>query len=343
MIDRPLAPTFEGTQVTVSEWLEGQVELLQQAYAAHDPLALWVLRGTGRAKGTDGELWAAGLTAEQAREAMAVDHSYKNWADAASHADDAVDTRFEAACDAIQAGDVVALSRMLDDEPGLIRQRSPFPHRAMLLHYVAANGVEVERQIESPANAVEVMHLLLERGADADADCTIYGDGQTTMCLLVSSAGPAKAGVMAPLVEELCRGGANPDGPANDGMPLWTAISFGYTKAAEALARCGARVNNIVFAAALGDLNAVRGQLDEAGRPIADFGRLPREHLIDYAFLYAAGHDRRDVVEFLLAKGPDLTVRDPIFGATAAEYARYIGNTDVATLIDQYQTLHRSD
>ena len=74
---------------------------------------------------------------------------------------------------------------------------------------MAANGIEVERQIQSPANAVEIMRLLLERGAEVDALCETYGGGrnQTTMCLLVSSCVPAEAGVQAALVDELCRVG----------------------------------------------------------------------------------------------------------------------------------------
>jgi ankyrin repeat protein len=307
----------------VGRWLDRQVELLFLAYERQDPVALWLLRGTGRAKGTDEELWAAGLTVELARAAIARDHSYQSWADARRHADEPVDPRFEAACDAIQWGDIPTLTLLLDETPDLVHQRSPFPHRAMLLHHVAANGIEVERQIQSPGNAVEVMHLLLERGASADADCTIYGDGQTTMCLLVSSAHPAKAGVQAPLVEELCRGGANPNGPADDGLPLRTAISFGYTDAAEALVRGGARTDNLGFAAALGDLEAVRSLIDSS-----------RDQL-DLALIWAAGHDRRAVVDFLITQGPDLTARDPVFGATAEGYARHVGNVEVADVLAQ--------
>ena len=136
----------------------------------------------------------------------------------------------------------------------------------MLLHHVAANGIEVERQLQTPPNAVGIMRLLLERGAEPDAICDAYGADDTTLGLLVSSAHPAAAGVQAALVEELCRGGARVDGLDDDGAPLWTAIAFGYTEAAEALARCGARVDNVVFAAALGHLADVRGCLDADGR-----------------------------------------------------------------------------
>ena len=64
--------------------------------------------------------------------------------------------------------------------------------------------------------------------------------------------------------------GARVDGLDDDGTPLWTAITFGYTDAAEALVRCGARVDNLVFAAALGRLDAVEGYFDADGTLLPD-------------------------------------------------------------------------
>ena len=56
---------------------------------------------------------------------------------------------FEAAADAIVTGDVATLNRLLREHPTLIRARSTREHRATLLHYVAANGVENYRQVIS--------------------------------------------------------------------------------------------------------------------------------------------------------------------------------------------------
>ena len=84
---------------------------------------------------------------------------------------------------------------------------------------------------------------------------------QTTLYLLVSSAQPAAAGVQAALVEELVRGGSLVDGVDDDGLPMLTTVTFGDTASVEALARCGARDDNIVFAAALGDPAVVRDHL----------------------------------------------------------------------------------
>ena len=224
--------------------------------------------------------------------------------------------------------------------------RCPFPHHQTLLHHVAANGIEVERQLQSPANAVDVLRFLIERGADPDAACDSYrgGSGATTMCLLVSSAGPAAAGVQAALVEVLCESGARVHGLDDDGLPLWTAVSFGYTAAAEALARCGARVDNLRFAAALGDLDAVRGYFKADGAlrddvpPLERIGthgpKLAPDQIIEYALIWAAAHDRRKVVEYLLTKNPDPGATEPCFHATALGIARYFDNHEIVSLLE---------
>jgi hypothetical protein len=46
-------------------------------------------------------------------------------------------------------------------------------------------------------------------------------------------------------------------------------------------------------------------------------------------------------VEFLLGKDPDLTVKDPIFGATARGAAAYMGNTDIVALIEAHAATGR--
>ena len=51
-------------------------------------------------------------------------------------------------------------------------------HRATLLHYVAANGVEDYRQT-SPSNAVPVAEALLHAGAEVDVLADTYAGGAT--------------------------------------------------------------------------------------------------------------------------------------------------------------------
>src|SRR5271170_7975174 len=85
-------------------------------------------------------------------------HGYENWPAFAAQITaqtrrDSPESQFEAAVDAIVGGDVPALERLLRQRPELIRARSTREHRAALLHYVAANGVEGYRQ-KTPKNVV---------------------------------------------------------------------------------------------------------------------------------------------------------------------------------------------
>src|SRR5512134_1794628 len=63
--------------------------------------------------------------------------------------------------------------------PDLVIWRSHYGHRATLLHYLAANGVETYRQ-RVPRNASSLASLLTQRGADPHATATMYGAAQTT-------------------------------------------------------------------------------------------------------------------------------------------------------------------
>jgi hypothetical protein len=65
-----------------------------------------------------------------------------------------------------------------------------------LLHYTAANGVEIRRQVVA-ANAAAVVARLLDAGADAGARLQAYGATPDTMAMLKSSAHPRAAGVAA--------------------------------------------------------------------------------------------------------------------------------------------------
>src|SRR5205823_1062064 len=138
----------------------------------------------------------------------------------------------------------------------------PPVHRATLLHYVAANGVEGYRQ-KTPKRAVEIATALLKAGADADALADMYGGHYTTMSMLVSSCHPAQAGLQIALVETLVDFGAAVEARGSDryGSPLMTALVFGYRDTAEALVRRGARVDHIAAAGGLGWLADVARML----------------------------------------------------------------------------------
>ena len=231
---------------------------------------------------------------------------------------------------------------MLRANPALVRARSARDHAATLLHYIAANGHEGWRQ-KTPKNAVEVARLLLDAGAEPDALAHMYGGDATTMDMLVSSVHPHAAGVQVALVDLLVDHGASVNGVENNGSPLMTAFRFHYPLAAEALARRGARVDNVITAAALGRADLVDAFVTDSGElrpevPLAQvrWPRLPRDpkvHLA-YALTWAATWGRREVVELMLRKGVDPGGRDD--DATALHFAVAHGHMDIARLLLQY-------
>src|SRR6478609_3490437 len=245
-------------------------------------------------------------------------HDFASWPQFSAHIEalaraNSPDAEFETAADAVVTGDVATVRAMLQANPALVRARSARDHRATLLHYIAANGHEGWRQ-KTPKNAVEVARLLLDAGAEPDALAHMYGGDATTMDMLVSSVHPHAAGVQVDLVDTLVDSGAAVNGAENNGSPLMTAFRFHYPLAAEALARRGARVDNVITAAALGRGDLVDAFITDTGelRPevplaLVRWPRLPRDASVHlgYALTWAATWGRKDVVELMLRKGVD--------------------------------------
>jgi len=261
-----------------------------------------------------------------------------------------VDANFEVAADALVAGDFVTLAQLIRESPELVRARSSRPHRATLLHYLAANGVEGERQ-KSPKNAVEMARLLLNAGAEVDALATMCGGEQTTMNMLVSSGHPAQAGVQDALLETLLDFGAAIEGVG--GSPLITALAHGCRGAAETLAKRGANTENLVAAAGLGRLSAATHWLPNASsedrhralalaaqhghveivRLLLDAGEDPNRYNprgfhghstpLHQAVIY--GH--HDVVRLLLERNARLDIEDTVYHGTPLGWAKHAGQT----------------
>ncbi|SDS36173.1 ankyrin repeat domain-containing protein [Actinopolymorpha singaporensis] len=321
-----------------------QAKELLKACRAGDPDALErVNRGllaAGRAHRTRD---LSGHTLTDAQFVIAREHGFASWPRFAAHLQGLVDGavgRYEAAVDAIVTGDLGALTELLDRHPDLVRARSTRTHRATLLHYVAANGVETYRQ-KTPANAVQIAELLLVRGAEADAGATMYGaDDATTMEMLVSSIHPALAGVQALLVDKLVDFGAAVNGPGDDNRPLLTALAHQYPAAAQALVRRGARIDDIVSAAGLGREDLVRDYLDDEGRlrphvrVVGLRPQLPRrpEANVAWAFVVAAALGHTDVVDFLSRRGADPGAR-AMAGLTALHWGVVNGHLEVVDLL----------
>lgn len=181
----------------IREQLDRQAQRILEAHRAGDRtvvthITCWHPRLTCR--GAD-EIMNSHFTLDDARQTIAREYGYSDWSEVESRGAEPPDRDFELAVDALLAGDVEALRRLLFSDPSLIRRRSSYGHRATLLHYVGANGVETHRQ-RVPRNLAQVARLLIEAGADVNATAAMYG-GSTALGLLVTSAHPACAGVAA--------------------------------------------------------------------------------------------------------------------------------------------------
>jgi len=271
--------------------------------------------------------------------------------------------QFETAVEAVIDGNADVLKKLLGESPELARARStrvthfdPPVHRATLLHYIAANGVEGYRQ-RTPSNAVDVATALLRASAEVDALADMYGGECTTMSMLVSSGHPAKAGVQVPLVETLIDFGAavDPLGSGEWTSPLATALAFGYLPAAEALVRHGARIDTVAVAAGLGRIEDVRRLLPAAPsldrhratalaaqlgkvdvlRLLLDAGEDPNRynpkgnhgHSTPLHQAVWAGH--ADAVRLLVERGARLDIRDTIYDGTPLDWAEYGGRKEI--------------
>jgi len=323
----------------------------------------------------DSEIQSAALDLADTQLTIARWYDFQSWRTLAQYVEavtrnDSPVFEFESAVEAVITGDLPALESLLRGNQELVRARStrithfdPPAHRATLLHYVAANGVEGYRQ-KTPKNAVEIAKALLQAGADVDALAGMYGGQYTTMSMLVSSSHPAEAGVQVALVETLLDFGAaiEAQGSATWGSPLMTALAFGYLSAAEALVRRGARVDALPAAAGLGRIGEAEHLLATADpdsrhralalaaqhghveivRLLLDAGEDPNQynpqgnhsHSTPLHQAVWAGHE--GVVRSLVERGARLDIKDTIYQGTPLGWAMYGGQSIIAKYLREH-------
>lgn len=236
--------------------------------------------------------------------------------------------RFEAAADAIVAGDIKTLGTLLQEDPALISARSMRSHHSMLLHYTGTNGVESYRQ-RYPSNAIEVLQFLLAAGAEVNAEAGMYGGGSTTLGLLATSIHPAKAGIMSTMLEILLKAGAFIDQPgaAGNGSPAINGcLHNGRPEAADFLMRHGALLD-LEGAAGTGRLDVVQTFFDEDGH-LKDSATIRK---MNYGFIWACEFGHTAVIDFLISKGLDVNVE--VDGMYGLHWALIGGHLDVVKLL----------
>jgi ankyrin repeat protein len=322
--------------VWAAKWIETLVRLAGLTITSQLPVRIetWVDQVEEFARRRLLNSDAAGCALADAQFVIARSHGFESWPKFAKHIGAVTRktsqvSKFEAAADAIVEGDIATLDRLLREEPDLIRTRSTREHRATLLHYVSANGVEDYRQT-TPKNAMKVAEILLNAGAEVDATADVYGGGATTLGLVATSVHPERAGVQNALMQILLDYGAvidHPQGAGNNSCAVIGCLHNDRPQAAEFLAAHGARLN-LEGAAGVGRLDVVKSFFTDEGtlRPNATKAQLQS------GFIWACEYGRKEVVEFLLDKGIDLRAGENI-GETALHLAAHRGQLEMIKLL----------
>lgn len=246
---------------TVLSLLSQYAKCVEQQFQNRHPSIVALSRNWNPNHPSDGdeEFYRGPFDLALAQLLAAREHGFATWNAVLEVGEQEIDARFEKAADAVVNGKLSELRSILEKHPELVKDRSAFGHRASLLHYISANGVETRRQI-SPPNAVEIADLLLSSGAEPDALAETYGGGsaQTTLCLLATSAHPLQQGVTPGLIKTLLKHGSNPEGIDGDGLPLRISMLHGHSETIDALVTAGVDVGDIFAAAASGNIERIQ-------------------------------------------------------------------------------------
>jgi hypothetical protein len=276
------------------------------------------------------------------------------------------DPLFRRAVEAIDAGDLITLSRLLDEHPGLIRQRLDIPvtgyfRHPFLLWFIAGNPVRAERL---PANIVEITDLLIKAArGHGGGDLQQEGNGtfqqqlNYTLELVATGRVPRDSGVQAELIDLLIDAGAAPDNGIG-------ALAHGNAEAAKQLIERGGKLT-LAAAAGLGLEDEVARLTRGAGKderglavvvaafygraellsqligpdaptgPDIDLDSYPKEgtgfHTHGTALHQGVSSGSLEAVKVLVEAGANTRLKDQIYGGTPYDWAEYLSRESDST------------
>ncbi len=317
---------------------------------------------------TDAAIFNARLRLSDAQLTIARERGFANWARLKRcvekptladnlklpHHERIEDSVFRRAVDLLDAGDVEGLRAHLKEHSNLVHQHVTFEggnyfRNPTLLDFVAENPI---RRGTLPANIVQVAKMILDAGAKEDRSAL-----NETLGLVCSGRVPRECQVQVPLIDLLCRRGADPN------SAMQAALPHGEFEAVDALIRNGARIDLLV-AAGLGRVEDFRRLLaaanpDTRHRALALASQLGQTEIV--GLLLDAGEDPNrynpvgfhghstplhqaaagghgQVVRLLVERGARLDAKDTLWQGTPAGWARHEGKTEIEEYLRAQET-----
>jgi ankyrin repeat protein len=306
---------------------------------------------------TDAEIFDARFSLSDAQFAIAREYGFASWARLKQHIEKPTlsdrldlphqerieDATFRRAVELLDAGDVVGLRAHLNQHPNLVRQHVVFEggnyfRDPTLLEFVAENPA---RHGILPAKIVEVTKVILDAGARQSSR-------NETLMLVSTGSVTRECRVQVSLIDLLCDYGAD----ANSAVHA--AALHGEFEAVSALIGRGARID-LPVAAALGRIEDARRLLAGAStgdrhlalslaadfgdveivRLLLDAGEDPNRynplggHSHTTPLHQAVGAGHAEMVRLLVERGARLDLKDVLWRATPADWARHAGKTEI--------------
>jgi hypothetical protein len=309
----------------------------------------------GRA--TDVEIFDVQLSLSDAQLTIAREYGFPSWPRLKAHIEKPAlsnqlnlphhqrieDATFRRSVELLDSGDAAGLRAHLKQHRKLAHQHVVFEggnyfRNPTLLEFVAENPV---RHGTLPDNIVEVAKVILDAGVEPSAL-------NETLMLVSTGSVPRECGKQLPLIDLLCDHGADPN------RAVHATALHGELEALHALIGRGARID-LPVAAALGRLEEARRLLPRADgeerhlalalaaqfghveivRLLLDAGENPNRynpvgghsHTTPLHQAAGAGHD--GLVRLLVERGARLDLKDILWRATPADWARHAGQTEI--------------
>ncbi|CAN5396688.1 hypothetical protein BH09VER1_BH09VER1_08590 [soil metagenome] len=261
------------------------------------------------------------------------------------------DVNFRTAVEAMSAGNLEELQRLLRDYPYLATAQAeengefagPYFSRPYLLEFVAENPIRTRRL---PANICAIAQAVIDAGSPAIAL-------DNTLGLAASGCVPRECGVQTELLELLVKNGANP----SEGLD--GAISQGEKEAAETMLRLGAGPG-LAAAAGLGHRQRVSELIRKASQKekenalsvafryaqiataeiILDSGIELGREMMDFGtpLHHAAFYGHLELCDWLLKRGADPTIRDSQWEGTPAGWAHYNKHPELSEFLKEAES-----